>query len=157
MTAVATAGTGGEGQREDVAEGSDLLTIAEAAELLKVSAVTVSRWRRQGRLPTLKVGPRAVRIRRSDLDLVSQPYSGPASTLDEEPVPRAAQRQSPSSADRSVNTPSVPEVATVPLDRTMARAALLRSTILTRRRGEYLDPAGEDLGKLRDKRAKRRH
>lgn len=130
-------------------QDDDLLTIAEAAELLKVSAVTVSRWRRQGRLPTLKVGPRAVRIRRGDLDRVALPYSGPVAGLSDAappapPAPAAATATVP--ADR-------PETVA----RTMARATLLRTGILSRRKGEYLDPAGDDLGRLRDKRARRRH
>jgi excisionase family DNA binding protein len=45
----------------------ELLTIAEAAKLLKVSTVTLHRWIKQGRLPAYHVGPRKVRIRRSDL------------------------------------------------------------------------------------------
>lgn len=131
-------------------DGEDLLTIAEAAELLKVSTVTLSRWRRQGRLPTLKIGPRAVRIRRADLDLISQPYSGPVSSLDH-PQPAIA----PGSP--SPRSPLAPATAIpIPIERTMARALQLRATILSRRKGDFLDPAGDDLGKLRDKRAKRR-
>jgi excisionase family DNA binding protein len=45
----------------------DLLTLTEAATLLKVSVVTLRRWIKQGRLPAYHVGPRKVRIRRSDL------------------------------------------------------------------------------------------
>lgn len=45
----------------------DLLTLGEAARLLKVSVVTLRRWIRQGRLPAYHVGPRKVRIKRSDL------------------------------------------------------------------------------------------
>jgi len=45
----------------------ELLTIAEAAKLLKVSPVTLHRWIKQGRLPAYRVGPRKVRIKRSDL------------------------------------------------------------------------------------------
>ena len=45
----------------------DLLTLTEAAELLKVSVVTLRRWIKQGRLPAYHVGPRKVRIKRSDL------------------------------------------------------------------------------------------
>ena len=127
----------------------DLLTIPEAAEILKVSTVTLSRWRRQGRLPTLKIGPRAVRIRRADLELVSQPYSGPVSSLDQ---PRPVLTTPAPATDGSASVP-----ATAPAERTLARATQLRTTILTRRRGEFLDPAGDDLGRLRDKRAKRRH
>ncbi|HEV2527143.1 MAG TPA: helix-turn-helix domain-containing protein [Thermomicrobiales bacterium] len=125
----------------------DLLTIDEAAEHLKVSAVTISRWRRQGRLPTLKVGPRAVRIRRSDLDRVSQPYHGPLSSLE---TPAAGAATTAPSASPAV------EPAYPPVERTLARAELLRATILSRRGGDFLDPAADDMGKLRDKRAKRR-
>lgn len=141
-----------QGQERDEADeydGEDLLTIAEAAEILKVSTVTLSRWRRQGRLPTLKVGPRAVRIRRSDLDLISQPYRGPVSSLDQ---PQSA----PTPAVPSQPIAPPPPIA-VPAERTLARAAQLRALILHRRKGEFLEPAGDDLGKLRDKRAKRRH
>ena len=129
--------------------GDDLLTIPEAAEILKVSTVTLSRWRRQGRLPTLKIGPRAVRIRRADLELVSQPYSGPVSSLDQS---RPVATTPAPATDGSASVP-----ATAPVERTLARATQLRTTILTRRHGEFLDPAGDDLGRLRDKRAKRRH
>jgi excisionase family DNA binding protein len=45
----------------------DLLTIVEAAKLLKVSTVTLHRWIKQGRLRAYHVGPRKVRIKRSDL------------------------------------------------------------------------------------------
>ncbi len=51
----------------------DLLTVAEAARLLKVSRVTLHRWVKQGRLPACHVGPRAVRIRRGDLDKMVTP------------------------------------------------------------------------------------
>jgi excisionase family DNA binding protein len=45
----------------------DLLTLTEAATLLKVSVVTLRRWIKQGRLPAYHVGPRKVRINRRDL------------------------------------------------------------------------------------------
>jgi excisionase family DNA binding protein len=35
----------------------DLLTLKEAATLLKVSVVTLRRWIKQGRLPAYHVGP----------------------------------------------------------------------------------------------------
>ena len=52
---------------------NDLLTVAEAARILKVSAVTVHRWLKQGRLPSYHLGPRYIRIRRSDLGAVLKP------------------------------------------------------------------------------------
>ena len=51
----------------------DLLTVAEAARVLKVSAVTIHRWLKQGRFPSYHLGPRYIRIRRSDLGAVLKP------------------------------------------------------------------------------------
>jgi excisionase family DNA binding protein len=53
----------------------DLLTLTEAATILKVSVVTLRRWIKQGRLPAYHVGPRQVRIRRSDLAQAFTPTS----------------------------------------------------------------------------------
>ncbi len=53
----------------------DLLTTAEAAKLLKISVVTLQRWLKQGRLRAFRLGPRAVRIRRSDLDELLLPLT----------------------------------------------------------------------------------
>lgn len=51
----------------------DLLTVAEAARILKVSQVTIHRWLKQGRIPSYHLGPRYIRIRRSDLGAVLKP------------------------------------------------------------------------------------
>lgn len=126
----------------------DLLTIAEAAELLSVSAVTVSRWRRQGRLPTLKVGPRAVRIRRGDLALLTRPYRGPASSLD---TPLAA--GTPDHLD-AAQLPSPTTEPTPAAASTLERAQRLRGQMLARRRGDYLPVSDDMVGKIRAKRDK---
>jgi excisionase family DNA binding protein len=131
-------------------DSGELLTVPEAAEVLKVSAVTVSRWLKQGRLPAYRVGPRAVRIRRADIDHIlapavatangtpESPYSTRATSGQPVPEPEAA---FPSRADRlAVN------------DEAMA----LRSRILARRRGQVFASATDDLAKARQKRRKRR-
>jgi excisionase family DNA binding protein len=56
-----------------VDQASDLLTIKEAAAALKVSPITIKRYLKQGRLPAYQVGPRAIRIRRDDLERVLTP------------------------------------------------------------------------------------
>lgn len=44
----------------------EILSVREAADLLKLSTVTVQRWCRNQRIPSIKVGNR-YRIRKSDL------------------------------------------------------------------------------------------
>ena len=58
-----------------VATDTEWLTIAEVAQELKVSRLTVSRWIKQERLAASRVGPRAVRIRRADLDQFATPIA----------------------------------------------------------------------------------
>jgi excisionase family DNA binding protein len=54
-------------------QDAELLTIAEAAAVVKVGRSTVHRWLRDGRLRAYRVGPRAVRIRRGDLIRIMTP------------------------------------------------------------------------------------
>jgi excisionase family DNA binding protein len=51
----------------------DLLTVKEAAALLKVSTATIKRYLKSGRLPGYQVGPRAIRIRTQDLERIMRP------------------------------------------------------------------------------------
>jgi excisionase family DNA binding protein len=53
----------------------DLLTLPEAAALLKVSVVTLRRWIKQGRILAYHVGPRKVRINRRDLTKAVTPMN----------------------------------------------------------------------------------
>ena len=45
----------------------DLVTITEAARLLKVSPSSIRRWVGQGHLPAYRVGQRRVRVKKDDL------------------------------------------------------------------------------------------
>lgn len=63
---------------------TQLLTIAETARELKVSTVTVQRWLKQGRLRAYRLGPRRIRVQRTDLDKLLVPLSREEiNTLDE--------------------------------------------------------------------------
>jgi excisionase family DNA binding protein len=71
--------------------GSDWLTIGDACAYLHVTRATLYRWARDGRLRLFKVGTRATRVRRSDLDHLAVPVgksdswaalSGPAFSHD---------------------------------------------------------------------------
>lgn len=53
----------------DMVQTSDeLLTVKEAAALLKVSPYTIYRWVSAGRLPGVRYGRRVLRLRRSDVE-----------------------------------------------------------------------------------------
>ena len=56
-------------------EASDVLSIEDAAKILRVSPVTVWRLVKSGRLPAVRVGKKAVRIRKPDLALVVGPVA----------------------------------------------------------------------------------
>ena len=124
-----------------IASDNDLLTVPEAATVLKVSPVTVSRWLRQGRLPAYRLGPRAVRIRRSDLTAVFSPAR--------------ARPAAPTGAAGSDGAGAPPVAAAQPgpgrdasaFDARLAArtaAAAQRGQIRTRRKGSPLSPLEGD-------------
>lgn len=52
---------------------SEWLTVADAANYLRVSRDTIYRWAKQGKLVLYKVGGTATRLRKSDLDALAHP------------------------------------------------------------------------------------
>lgn len=124
---------------------TDLLTVADAARLLKVSTVTIKRWLKQGRLRAYRVGPRAVRIRRVDL----------ASAV----VPTSGEPGSPIKAPLRVRTTlPVPPLTLEQVARRQAAieaATQLRQEMLARRGGMPLTPSWPLIRRARAQRAKR--
>lgn len=59
-------------------------TVAQAADYLGVSRLTVSRWIKADRLPAYRVGPRSLRIKREDLDRMIRPHRGSDPSLIEQ-------------------------------------------------------------------------
>ncbi|HEX5479509.1 MAG TPA: helix-turn-helix domain-containing protein [Dehalococcoidia bacterium] len=51
----------------------DFCTVAEVADMLGVSASTVWRWVDSGKMPAVRVGPKAIRIRREDAEAAVRP------------------------------------------------------------------------------------
>jgi excisionase family DNA binding protein len=64
-----------------VERAGELLTIREAAARLKVSAVTIKRYLKQGRLRAYRVGPRAIRLRREDVEHLPLPTGREATAV----------------------------------------------------------------------------
>ena len=128
----------------------DLLTTAEAAKLLKVSPVTISRWLKQGRLPAYRLGPRAVRIRRTDLDSLLSP------AYDEEHLPMSpvAYEPDPQEIDdeliASIEPLSDREVEE--LRAAMESARELREHMLAERGGRPLPPSWPLIREAREER-----
>jgi excisionase family DNA binding protein len=53
-----------------MAQGSDLLTVAEVAARLRVSDETVHRWAREGSLPYVPLPSGTKRFRREDIEAI---------------------------------------------------------------------------------------
>ncbi len=51
----------------------DFYTVPEAAEALGVSVSTIRRWIADRRLPAFRLGPKALRIRKQDVETASRP------------------------------------------------------------------------------------
>lgn len=131
----------------DVSVASDaeeLLTIAEVAKLLKVSVVTLHRWLMQGRLPAYRLGPRGVRIRRSDLGKVLTPTLEEADTSGEETSAGAGLTFCPlteAEADRRLAA--------------IKQVQAIREEMLAQRQGKPFAPSWPMIRKAREERSKR--
>ena len=140
----------------------DLLTMTEAAKLLKVSTVTLKRWLKQGRLPAYHAGPRAIRIRRADLANVLTPIAGPVadeevSTVKKEKNQKkemgSVQESHPIRTDLVVRPLTDEEVA-VALE-ALREAQELRAQMLARRGGKPFSPSWEIIREAREERSNR--
>jgi excisionase family DNA binding protein len=69
----------------------EMLTVAQAASLLKVAVPTMRRWMREGRVPAYKLGPRRWVTYRSELEaMLAAAATGEASEASAGQLPRVA-------------------------------------------------------------------
>jgi excisionase family DNA binding protein len=133
-----------------VDQDTDLLTIVEAARQLKVSRVTVHRWLKAGQLQAYHVGPKAVRIRRSDLERLLRPFSREeVSTMKEQPSTPA-----PTSFTRLDQVPALTEEQKRQALAAVEQARQLGERILARRGGVPLTDSAEIIRAARDERSR---
>ncbi len=64
--------------KRNTAPAGSFITITEAAEYLGINHQTVRVMISDGRLRAYSLGPRIVRIKKSELDAALQPYGGAA-------------------------------------------------------------------------------
>ena len=50
----------------------ELMTAREVKDYLKISESTLRRWIREGRLRAVKIGPKALRFRREDIEALGR-------------------------------------------------------------------------------------
>jgi excisionase family DNA binding protein len=123
--------------------GADFLTIAEAAESLRVDQSTVRRWIAKGELHAYRVGPRRIRVRREDLGRVMKPaHEGMTAK------PRVGMRYVTSDEDLRPLTDEERDDALAAL----AAGNKLREELLRKRGGELFSPSWELINEARDER-----
>jgi len=114
----------------------DFVSLSEAAQILRVSEVTLRRWINHGRVRAYRFGPRRIRLRRADLEALVTPAreGGGAVTSSESLrlVPMA-----PSQDDSGV----------------VARARALQAALLEKRHGKPLPESWDDINQAREQRS----
>lgn len=122
-------------QSATASERTGYYTVAQAARALGVSPSTVWRWIDADKLPAYRVGPRAIRIRESDLQAAIRPA-------------RRGKRQLAAMPRLVVPPPSPGElarrqslIAAILHERTARRIAPLTSADLVRQAREEVGPA----------------
>ena len=70
------------------AEEREYYTVPEAARLIRVSPATIWRWIEAGKLPAYRVGPKNIRVRKSDLQSMIKPARARAVAMEEESARR---------------------------------------------------------------------
>ncbi len=117
----------------------EYFTVAEAARLLDVSTPTVWRWVNSGWLPAYRIGAKAIRIRRTDLQRVVAParVKGPGSG-------ESMERKAIQVGDHAVDTEEL-----------LHRLEALQQRILARRPRKRLRPSEDVIREAREERAGR--
>ena len=118
-------------------DADDLLTVPEAARLLKMSSSTIWRWIRDDYLTSYRLGGRKVRVRRKDVLDKIVPW---------EPRSKARSKES----IESLLTP-ISDTATDPAT-AIAVALAFQEELLARRGGRLFPDSADDINEARAER-----
>lgn len=131
------------GRQMVVDQDNDLLSVAEAARLLRVSPATIKRWLKDGRLPAYHLGPRYIRIRRSELTRVLTPLQREGVTpVKEDSVKEGAAIQT--------SVRPVTDVEVAHIGEAIRRSQEVIDMIRRRRKGQPLAPSWPILREARE-------
>jgi excisionase family DNA binding protein len=122
----------------------DFCTVAEVAGMLGVSASTVWRWVDSGKMPAVRIGPKAIRIRREDAEAAVRPVELDADEAAEgSGLVDLADANVPLTADERERWRDA-----------IARAEALRERILRRRKGRPLSDSVPVIRAMRRERSR---
>jgi excisionase family DNA binding protein len=122
----------------------EYMTIAEAAELLRLHPSTIRRWIAQGVVTGYRVGPRHVLLKRAELDRLPVP-------IDRVPPEWAVKETSEASIDELKRRGLTPEEQARAMA-AIARAKQRHQEQLARRGGVPFSPSWEIINQQRDQR-----
>jgi excisionase family DNA binding protein len=123
----------------------DFYTVAEAADELGISPSTVWRWIQSEKLPAYRVGPKAIRIKKTDLASAVRP-AGPS-------------RKEVSAIDQSMTIvrTDIKPLTKAEIQRglaALAEAKALRQALLRRRKGKPLPSSWQIIRRAREERSR---
>ncbi|HEY7060088.1 MAG TPA: helix-turn-helix domain-containing protein [Chloroflexota bacterium] len=128
-----------------IGQADELLTVAEAAKVLKVSTITIHRWLKQGRLTAHRIGPRTIRISSLELTRLLSPRDETMAA----PHPAGLQPV----PGLEVVLPTEAEIARRRV--AIAQAKELQAAMLKRRGGVPFDSSWEMIREAREERSSR--
>ncbi len=129
---------------------TEWLSIGEAGRLFKVGRTTLHRWLKQGRLTAYRVGPKAVRLRRADLERLVTPVH----TIGEEVTGMTERQPTPMHTAPATIHPLTDEQARQALA-AAAAAQAFRARLLAKRGGQPFDASWPLIRAAREERSER--